>query len=331
MFNNRKQNLILIIILIICLLIGGIFLYKQKKVSQLANNIKSTAINVNNNETITEENAAHNINQQEVQPKTYTNPYFNKEMFDHQIGGLTDVMSILMVKDSDGDGLPDEAENVLSRDPQKKDFQISGFDTDADKLINEEEKKNGTDPEKQDTDDDNLSDWAEIMIYQTDPLNNDTNQNGIIDSEEQFVLEIQEKIKNNSDSDRDGLTYSEEKEKGTDLEKRDSDGDGLLDGAEVIFGKNPLVKDNDIEAKDSDGDGLSDAEEEKFGANPNQRDSDGDGLLDYQEVIIYQTNPLLDDTDGDGYNDFQEIQNDFNPNGEGVLPKLPSHNIKSTS
>ncbi len=43
------------------------------------------------------------------------------------------------------------------------------------------------------------------------------------------------------------------------------------------------------------------------------RDPDGDGLTNYQEIIVYGTNPELADTDGDGVNDGQEIADGTNP------------------
>jgi formylglycine-generating enzyme len=43
------------------------------------------------------------------------------------------------------------------------------------------------------------------------------------------------------------------------------------------------------------------------------RDPDGDGLTNYQEIIVYDTHPELADTDGDGVNDGQEITDGTNP------------------
>jgi hypothetical protein len=43
------------------------------------------------------------------------------------------------------------------------------------------------------------------------------------------------------------------------------------------------------------------------------RDPDGDGLTNYQEIIVRLTNPDLADTDGDGVNDGQEVTDGTNP------------------
>lgn len=45
----------------------------------------------------------------------------------------------------------------------------------------------------------------------------------------------------NKDSDRDGLPNWEEKLRGTDPEKSDTDGDGASDGEEINLGRNPLI------------------------------------------------------------------------------------------
>jgi hypothetical protein len=64
------------------------------------------------------------------------------------------------------------------------------------------------------------------------------------------------------DTDRDGLTDTEEKELGTDPDKADTDGDGLSDRTEKSLGTNPL-------RADTDGDGYSDGEEVEIKRDPN--------------------------------------------------------------
>ena len=74
---------------------------------------------------------------------------------------------------------------------------------------------------------------------------------------------------------------------------------------------------------DSDFDGLSDEEENELGTNIHMADTDSDGLLDKEEVMIYNTNPLIADTDGDGFTDGDEIKNGYNPNGDGKFSLPP--------
>ena len=108
------------------------------------------------------------------------------------------------------------------------------------------------------------------------------------------------------DDDNDGLTDTEEAQKGTDPFNPDSDGDGVKDGQEVKDGTDP-------NKADSDGDGLTDGEEKDRGTDPNSKDSDGDGYTDKEEVdagsdpLDPNSHPSYDkDSDGDGYSDKEE-------------------------
>ncbi|MFO7660092.1 MAG: OmpA family protein [Candidatus Cloacimonadaceae bacterium] len=162
------------------------------------------------------------------------------------------------------------------------------LDSDKDGLTDEDEiNKYNTNPLKADTDGDGLNDWDEIMVYKTDP--------------------------NKADTDGDGLSdYDEVKVHLTNPLKIDTDGGGMIDGAEIKAGKNPLdPKDDvveDLNKLDTDGDGLSDYDEiNKYRTDPKKADTDGDGLSDGDEVLKYRTDPLKADTDGDGLNDYEEV------------------------
>lgn len=146
----------------------------------------------------------------------------------------------------------------------------------------------GTDPLDEDTDGDGLSDGEEVDIYDGDP----------------FLV----------DTDGDGLDDLIEAGLGTSLRDEDSDGDGLLDGWEVEHGFDPLSDPSDDEANDdSDGDGLTNIEEQEAGSDPCNDDSDNDGLTDFDEVRTFHTNPALDDTDHDGLKDGLEVSLHTNP------------------
>ncbi|MCK4636080.1 MAG: hypothetical protein KAT32_04405 [Candidatus Moranbacteria bacterium] len=60
----------------------------------------------------------------------------------------------------------------------------------------------------------------------------DENQRGFFDGEKKSIFE---------DFDGDGLSNSEEKSFGTDMNNRDSDGDGYSDGVEIESGYDPLI------------------------------------------------------------------------------------------
>jgi hypothetical protein len=78
------------------------------------------------------------------------------------------------------------------------------------------------------------------------------------------------------DSDRDGLTDADERERGTELHDADSDRDGIADGAEVDGGLDPT-------SADTDRDGLTDGVERSFGSDPRVSDTDDDGRSDAKE------------------------------------------------
>lgn len=122
-----------------------------------------------------------------------------------------------------------------------------------------------------------------------------------------------------TDADNDGLPDYMEMVLGTNLNNKDTDSDGLLDGYEVLtLGTDPLkadtdgngVKDSD---EDADGDKLTNLEEYKLDTSPINPDTDGDGLNDYEEVYIYHTDPLNADTDGDGLSDGDDVALGFSP------------------
>jgi len=87
------------------------------------------------------------------------------------------------------------------------------------------------------------------------------------------------------DTDDDGLNAQEEKFWGTNRQDPDTDGDGLLDGAEVYdYFTDPT-------RTDSDDDGLDDATELALGTTAWDGDTDDDGVLDGAEVTA-GTDPL---------------------------------------
>ena len=86
---------------------------------------------------------------------------------------------------------------------------------------------------------------------------------------------------------------------GTNINERDSDGDGLEDSTEIAASfTSPLKYDTDDNGvgdgeEDYDKDGLTNLEELIHGTIICNSDSDNDGLNDYDEIFNYQTNPLM--------------------------------------
>ena len=96
----------------------------------------------------------------------------------------------------------------------------------------------------------------------------------------------------------DSLTDLVEYEYGTNPLHSDSDGDGMSDDWEILYGLNPLDKE-DAET-DVDQDTLSARDEYEIGTNPNDPDTDDDGLSDSLEIGM-KTDPLSVNTNGSLY------------------------------
>ena len=122
----------------------------------------------------------------------------------------------------------------------------------------------------------------------------------------------------------------------------DTDGDGLVDAKESLYGFNPLksrtnnlcldvlMTEEGYKSRceslaasklchpqlDSDGDTLNECEELTIGTDPFDFDTDGDGIPDSLEVI-YSFNPLYDDTradsNGDGLTNVMSLGMGLNP------------------
>lgn len=108
-----------------------------------------------------------------------------------------------------------------------------------------------------------------------------------------------------TDTDGDLLVDELEKQYGTDINEKDTDGDTVSDYIEVVvLGTDPLKKDGHL---DTDGDGLTNAEEIDLGTNPGDADTDADMLADSEELDL-GTDPCNYDTDGDGVSDGKEVE-----------------------
>ncbi|MBK5115160.1 MAG: hypothetical protein JJE41_16150, partial [Candidatus Heimdallarchaeota archaeon] len=157
--------------------------------------------------------------------------------------------------DSDDDTLPDGWEVASGYSPNDPD-NINN-DNDGDGLTAITELSYGTLDNTNDTDGDLINDFDEIHFTMTDPLEEDTDHNGVSDAEE--------------DPDNDGLTNLLECQANTNPYLQDTDGDGLSDGWEIDNNLNPLVYDS---ANDPDNDGSTNLEECSHGTDPHDSDTD---------------------------------------------------------
>jgi len=151
--------------------------------------------------------------------------------------------------------LPNQEIGEIELGLENENLENEILDDDNDGLTNEEEDMAGTSSGTVDSDNDGLFDRDEVKVYKTNPLNSDTDGDGVLDGVEvragfnpnglgKFYSvpgEENTEIMNDDliDSDNDGLTNSEEREYDTGIFDPDTDKDGYLDGAEVENGYNP--------------------------------------------------------------------------------------------
>ncbi len=115
------------------------------------------------------------------------------------------------------------------------------------------------------------------------------------------IIDVEE-----ADYDQDGLPDNEEYKYRCSPFVPDSDGDGLLDGAEVYHYKTIPYK------ADSDNDYLIDSLEVYiFFTHPMRYDTDNDDLCDGFEVLLLKSNPFSSDTDYDSLDDGSEVRKYF--------------------
>ena len=201
------------------------------------------------------------------------------------------------IADTDGDGIPDTADNCpTTPNPTQENFDGDSQgdacdpDDDNDLLLDATEDLLGTDPLDDDTDDDGLLDGSE-----------DANANGNVDSLETSPL--------NYDTDSDGL--------GDGLESGLTSPEGNNTGGAFVPDSDPASTTDPLD-DDTDSDGLLDGDEDANDngnvdtqeTDPLDDDTDDDGLLDGSEdanangnVDALETDPLNNDTDSDGLGD----------------------------
>lgn len=145
----------------------------------------------------------------------------------------------------------DVCENTIEIYPNSSYFMnfitVDMNDDDGDGLWNYFENFYGSDKNVVDTDEDGLSDYVEVYLIGTDPINIDTDSNGILDCDE--------------DADQDGISNRNELEIGSNLIDIDTDGDMLEDGIELSIGTSLLKI-------DTDEDEISDYDEYMLGLDP---------------------------------------------------------------
>ena len=183
--------------------------------------------------------------------------------------------------DTDGDGLPDGWERLFSFHPN--DLTDGYEDDDGDGLRNGLEYSLGTDLWNDDSDEDDLTDGEEVLLFGTDPMNpNDPGTSPLTNSGSGS---------GGGDSGGTGSGGTDSGTGGTDNGGTTTGGNGLtpdwLTWQGEHFADLLAANPDDPEATgdgDPDNDELTNIEEFLLGTDPRNPDTDGDDLLDGWEV-----------------------------------------------
>ena len=249
-------------------------------------------------------------------------------------------------KDTDSDGLPDFAEGIIGTGPNNPDY-------DQDGLLDGEEYYGWLDLDgifhltnlkDSDSDDDGVNDWYEgkednLTRSVTDPNNNDTDGDGILDGCEIYGLDDCDNFLTNplsADTDGDGISDFDEifanllspSSFRSDPTRIDSDSDGMPDPYELANGFHPKIQAD--ASYDSDCDGVqvqfqgfecvllnenskryTNYQEYLMNTDPNNFDSDSDSLPDGWEYYS-GLNPLVIDSHLDLDNDTISNLHEYN-------------------
>ncbi|KAB7623960.1 outer membrane beta-barrel protein [Alkalilimnicola sp. S0819] len=238
-------------------------------------------------------------------------------------------LSVLLDRDSDGDGIPDSIEGTGDADGDGIPNHLD-LDSDGDGIPDAEEGYEDIDFDgipnflDLDSDGDGVPDSQERDTEGTDPYDAgdfvDSDGDGVPDYVENADGTDPNDAADYRDSDGDGVPDYVETRAGTDpndaASYTDGDGDQVPDYVEThLDGTDPG---DGADYKDSDGDGVPDRVELIAGTDPGDPadypDSDGDGVPDYVETFRDATDPndagSAKDSDGDGVPDYVETELD---------------------
>ncbi|MCK5251549.1 MAG: hypothetical protein KAQ96_01315, partial [Thermoplasmata archaeon] len=236
--------------------------------------------------------------------------------------------------DPDGDGVFEPPYGASPHDPLYVGYNIHEY------MLNTDPRMPDTDLDSYPEEGANAWDMDEYVIHRTDPVDADTDGDGMWDGWEiHYGLQPNNATDQFGDADIDALVNYLEFVHDTDPTINDTDGDGMMDGWEVEYAldpKNPADATTDL-----DGDLLDNLEEYGHYTNPRDPDTDRDLLTDYEEVqgnwyvttdgktTRYSTDPtspdtdmddLYDDEDGDGcYDPNEEVLDGIDNDGDSVV------------
>ena len=234
-------------------------------------------------------------------------------------------------EDTDGDGIGDNADTDDDNDGQSDTLEVTNGtdpkvpnalpnDLDGDGIVD------SLDPDRDGDGVNNATDaFPDDSTETVDTDNDGIGNNADLDDDNDGYFDTSEIIAGTNpldplsipdDADGDNLADAEEASLGTNPTDPDTDGDGVIDGADDFPTDPNYTTDTDGDGlpnktdPDDDNDGLLDTVD-PFPLDPNNTpDSDGDGLYDNMDP----------DDDNDGYSDTQEIQAGTDPLDANSVP-----------
>ncbi|HEB55903.1 MAG TPA: hypothetical protein ENI98_06280 [Gammaproteobacteria bacterium] len=209
-------------------------------------------------------------------------------------------------RDTDGDSVPDNLERELALGSPNNPNDFNEYlDTDGDGLSDAFEVRgfssrvNGawvqfvSDPNSADSDSDGLPDLLEYLLG-SNPQSRDTDADKLLDFDEyDFVRQWNEFEARCNRATNCSVPPSKGKKYGTSINRSDTDGDGLDDGAEIagwtvkVGGKSPYHVTSNPLLTNEDLDGWNDFSEYTARTDPKKADTDDDGTADDVEVGIW--------------------------------------------
>jgi hypothetical protein len=200
-------------------------------------------------------------------------------------------------------------------------------DVDGDRVPDQLEVRYGASPLSLDTDEDGLSDYFEMRWGGAEllPASADTDENGVADG-------LEDSDRDGRTSRQEQAQGTDPLRAETFSLGLGGQGPGAVRVAEAASSKELItlspsrIASPSSRAKkdewDSDGDGLEDEAEALYGTPPGQADWGGDGLSDGEE-LAHATEPGEVDTDGDGFSDGYEVAH----LAEGFDPLVPDEKL----
>ncbi|MDA7658125.1 leucine-rich repeat protein [bacterium] len=244
--------------------------------------------------------------------------FFNGFPIPEKFGGNSPKITIDGLTSSDG-AWSVTATNFLGESTATFEYRVF-VDTDSDGFSDyREQNLTGTNFELADTDSDGLNDYQELIVFETDPTDSDSDDDGYLDGQEQ----------GEGTDPNQAESYPQRTLTVPTVENGSVVGaDTYALGAEAVLTATPspgyvFASWNGDSTATGNPLTIMMEDNQSIGATFSQdtRDPDEDGLSNYQEIVVFGTNPTDSDSDDDGYLDGQEQGEGTDPNQAESYPQ----------